>query len=543
MNPEEFVKQDEETRQWLHDIESFRSPPPPRKLTASNEYREGSFGAFSQSLANGDGCDSGNGGDFINKVKQFQLSDSHPYANKSRVETAKKIAAQGGTRGGLTAMTAEDKNKKIITKDQVNQLREHVRKESRPLNPYPSPYSDLEQGKKQETKDVGSEYSSSAYSSYSSAIDRTDRRINGTNGNAFPVTDERSKSVGGSSPSYSQSSSINLPLREDPKQLYQKSNKNVRNVEESFNKEPYGRIVLPTKDNLSLDPIHHQGSSIVQPVSTRPLVGETMDRIVNVYSNPTNYLKQIDKPQVSNVLDDRELSAAFEDFDKDYNDLSNHSISPSLKHSPVSLNHNYANAAVRAPPPPYQRSSVTRLPSPSIVNHYRQSSSPISVPSPPVRQTNRYINNVAPIRARSQSMHDALSDKNFNMNQTNNINYERAISGRDIIVDRIPSNAVNRLVNGIDRSVRKSESFNDSLSPDASHVGPGHFTKAFLTTNSSGGDKASGSQDSIRISPADALEQQQQRFMQLEAQVEQELQSNSVAYGMIVHSISFFYLF
>lgn len=505
MDSEEIIKQDQETQKWLKDIESLRSPPPPRKLITSNDDSRESSHFSTVSIQNGDGGDqfSDGSGDFINKIKQFQLSNSHPYANKSRVETAKKIAAQGGTRGGISSIASEDKQKKIITRQQADQLRDHVKKETRPLNPYPSPYSNLESSNSNNNKrlqiDVngGSDYSSSAYSSYSSAIDR------------------ESKSTGprmapGSSPIYSVSSpGSRAPILEDVEPVYRMSEKKVHNVIQNVAKSS-------PEPSYNLAPSYSPARSAASP----RIAANTYDTSLNAHSLgnfPVSPSPQRidasprlgDNALLHNVMNDRELSAAFEDFDRDYLSLSNRSLSKSPDHARATvMTTTYASPpviqnglSVRAPPPPYRRtnSSSNRFTSPGVISHTRQSSSPLSAPSPPVRHPVEYS-----IRNRSHSMQEFGIPSNYN---TNN-NYERAVTGRDIIVDRIPASLLpsdnhNRL------HIQKSDSF-----------------------NAYGSRLSNDGLDAVhRISPAAALEEQQRKFKQLEAQVEKEMQTNAVAYG------------
>ncbi|KRZ78780.1 LIM domain-containing protein jub, partial [Trichinella papuae] len=124
---DELLGTDLETRKFLDDIESFRRPPPVKKLTDTGDISADSSPASK---------DMAGGSDFIATLRKFQLSDSHPYAGHGRIEASKKLATGGGSAGMLSLATDTNRKQRIITKEESANLREMVCKLSRPVNPY-----------------------------------------------------------------------------------------------------------------------------------------------------------------------------------------------------------------------------------------------------------------------------------------------------------------------------------------------------------------------------------------------------------------------
>lgn len=120
---DELAQTDRETREWLRDLDNFGLPPPQRHLNTAEEIivngydsgskksppasaeqrRSASTDAHTVVSSRSNGVTQANSnnaykefvsGDandpvFLEKVRKFQLINSHPYANKSHVETTK----------------------------------------------------------------------------------------------------------------------------------------------------------------------------------------------------------------------------------------------------------------------------------------------------------------------------------------------------------------------------------------------------------------------------------------------------------------------
>ncbi|VDP22637.1 unnamed protein product [Soboliphyme baturini] len=140
MDSEELLKQDLETRKWLDDIESFRSPPPLRNIFAESVERSDprtvKHPVTSEFVLR---STSDHEEEFGQKVRKFQLSSAHPYANRGRIEKSKWLATNSAQTGSV--MKDDDCEKIRITKEQANALKEAVKKETRPVNMCASPMS------------------------------------------------------------------------------------------------------------------------------------------------------------------------------------------------------------------------------------------------------------------------------------------------------------------------------------------------------------------------------------------------------------------
>ncbi|KRY15501.1 LIM domain-containing protein jub [Trichinella patagoniensis] len=150
---DELLGTDLEARKFLDDIESFRRPPPVKKLTDT--------GDISTDLSPGS-KDAAGGSDFVATLRKFQLSDSHPYAGHDRIEASKKLATGGGPTGMLSLAADVNRRQRIITKEESANLREMVCKLSRPVNPYSSSSSRTVSSKSPSLSSSGSPTASSA---------------------------------------------------------------------------------------------------------------------------------------------------------------------------------------------------------------------------------------------------------------------------------------------------------------------------------------------------------------------------------------------
>ncbi|KFD58055.1 hypothetical protein M514_00818 [Trichuris suis] len=136
MDAEELIKHDRDTKQWLADIESFRRPPPVKKLTEEigNDMRDIASLDFHAKNAEED---------FLAKLRKFQLSDSHPYSGNDRVQTSKQLTTAAKVSDfGMLSLASTCKRKERISKHQAKALREEITRLTRPTNPYSSPRSD-----------------------------------------------------------------------------------------------------------------------------------------------------------------------------------------------------------------------------------------------------------------------------------------------------------------------------------------------------------------------------------------------------------------
>ncbi len=76
---DDLERDEREARAWLEALDNFGRPPPPRHLSAVQRTRTQ---PRSLSEAPFDGLA------FQSRVRQFQHSQAHPYASRSRVQTA-----------------------------------------------------------------------------------------------------------------------------------------------------------------------------------------------------------------------------------------------------------------------------------------------------------------------------------------------------------------------------------------------------------------------------------------------------------------------
>ncbi|CDW57582.1 Wilms tumor protein 1 interacting protein [Trichuris trichiura] len=132
MDAEELIKHDHDTKQWLADIESFRQPPPMKKLM--DDMRDvASLDVHSKNIED----------DFLAKLQKFQLSESHPYSGNDRVQTGKQLATVAKLNDlGMLSLASSFKRKEKISKHQAKALREEITKLTRPTNPFSSLRSD-----------------------------------------------------------------------------------------------------------------------------------------------------------------------------------------------------------------------------------------------------------------------------------------------------------------------------------------------------------------------------------------------------------------
>uniref|UniRef100_A0A5S6QCW8 LIM zinc-binding domain-containing protein n=1 Tax=Trichuris muris TaxID=70415 RepID=A0A5S6QCW8_TRIMR len=136
MDAEELIKHDRDTKQWLADIESFRRPPPVKKLTDE-------VGSEKRDVVGRDLNAKNEQEDFVAKLRKFQLSDAHPYSGNERVQACKRLAASAKLGDmGMLSLATECKRREKISKQQATALREEITRLTRPTNPYSSPRSD-----------------------------------------------------------------------------------------------------------------------------------------------------------------------------------------------------------------------------------------------------------------------------------------------------------------------------------------------------------------------------------------------------------------
>uniref|UniRef100_A0A914VR91 Uncharacterized protein n=1 Tax=Plectus sambesii TaxID=2011161 RepID=A0A914VR91_9BILA len=177
---DELAQTDRETQEWLRDLDNFGMPPPQRHLNTAEEivvngYDSGdkkksavpaekreitsvntnSVASRSNGVAKANSNThkdfvTGDANDpvFLEKVRKFQLINSHPYANKSRIETTKQIAEKGGASAAILTTNNNNKSyfvepeKQTMTKEEVDQMTGDVRRSNRPVNPYAvNPYA------------------------------------------------------------------------------------------------------------------------------------------------------------------------------------------------------------------------------------------------------------------------------------------------------------------------------------------------------------------------------------------------------------------